>query len=384
MAKKALAIKAKDDAISEEMRVLYVALTRPKEKLIIVGRQKDVNKKMAEKQKVLEAYSLEKTEKINPYLLEKYRTYLEWLELVYLKEGAANTKNIFSVDIIKKSDLKKDGIAEMEEENIYEKILQIANNKNSEEDKKQKEEINRILQWMYAYNSLNGVPTKTSVTKIKELSNIEQMQENTQKVKFNISEENTKIKVSITDKPKFLNESENTKITNAQKGTLMHLCVQKMDEKQEYDLQSINDMIDELKSKELITELEAKNINVNKLLQYTKSDLWEELRQAKEMHKEQPFYINIKASQIYDNIEEKQDENILVQGVIDLYFIDKNDKLVLVDYKTDYVENGKENELIEKYKKQLEIYENALEQALNTKVDKVGLYSLYLNRFFSI
>ena len=116
---------------------------------------------------------------------------------------------------------------------------------------------------MYGYNSLNGVPTKTSVTKIKELSSIEQMQENTQKVKFNISEENTKIKASITDKPKFLNENKNTKITNAQKGTLMHLCVQKMNEKQEYDLQTINAMIDELKAKELITELEAQNINVN-------------------------------------------------------------------------------------------------------------------------
>ncbi|MGN1327843.1 MAG: helicase-exonuclease AddAB subunit AddA, partial [Clostridia bacterium] len=147
LAKKALAIKAKDDAISEEMRVLYVALTRPKEKLIIVGRQKDVNKKMAEKQKVLEAYSLEKSEKINPYLLEKYRTYLDWLELVYLKEGTANTKNIFSVDIIQKSDLIKNDATSAEEENIYEKILQIANSKNSEEDKRQKDEINKILQW---------------------------------------------------------------------------------------------------------------------------------------------------------------------------------------------------------------------------------------------
>ena len=381
LAKKALAIKAKDDAISEEMRVLYVALTRPKEKLIIVGRQKDVNKKMAEKQKILEAYSLEENKKINPYLLEKYKTYLDWLELVYLKEGTANTKDIFSVNIVQKSDLRKNGIIEAEEENIYEKILNIVNNKNSEEDKKQKREINEILQWMYEYNSLNGVPTKTSVTKIKELTNIEQILQNTPSVKFDISEENTKIKSSITNKPKFLNENENTKLTNAQKGTLMHLCVQKMDERQEYNLQAINDMIEELKAKELITPIESKNINVDKLLQYTKSGLWEELREAKEIHKEQPFYINIKASQIYDNINEKEDENILVQGVIDLYFIDKNGKLVLVDYKTDYVEDGKENELIEKYKKQLEIYKNALEQALNRKVDKVGIYSLYLSRF---
>ncbi len=56
LAKKALAIKAKEEAISEEMRVLYVALTRAKEKLIVVGRQKDVNKKMQEKNKLIEIY----------------------------------------------------------------------------------------------------------------------------------------------------------------------------------------------------------------------------------------------------------------------------------------------------------------------------------------
>ena len=74
LAKKALAIKAKEESISEEMRVLYVALTRAKEKLIIVGRQKDVNKKLAEKQKILETY---KTDKISPYILKNYKTYLD-------------------------------------------------------------------------------------------------------------------------------------------------------------------------------------------------------------------------------------------------------------------------------------------------------------------
>ena len=73
LAKKALAIKAKNEAISEEMRVLYVALTRAKEKLIVVGRQKYVNKKMSEKQAILDIY-LEDNKKINSYLLEKYKT----------------------------------------------------------------------------------------------------------------------------------------------------------------------------------------------------------------------------------------------------------------------------------------------------------------------
>ena len=74
LAKKALAIKAKEEAISEEMRVLYVALTRAKEKLIVVGRQKDVNKKMQEKNKLIEIYKAEDAGKINDYLLKKYKT----------------------------------------------------------------------------------------------------------------------------------------------------------------------------------------------------------------------------------------------------------------------------------------------------------------------
>ena len=123
---------------------------------------------------------------------------------------------------------------------------------------------------------------------------------------------------------------------------------------------------------------EAENINISKLQGYTKSDLWQELKNAKEIQKEKAFYINVKASRMYD-ISKENDENILVQGIIDLYYIDKDGKLVLVDYKTDYVEAGKENELVEKYKEQLYLYKDALEKALNRKVDRMWIYSLYLN-----
>jgi ATP-dependent helicase/nuclease subunit A len=95
---------------------------------------------------------------------------------------------------------------------------------------------------------------------------------------------------------------------------------------------------------------------------------------ALEIHKEMPFYTYIPANEVYD-IEEK--ENILVQGIMDLYFIDEAGKLVLVDYKTDYVQN--KEELIEKYKVQLEIYKKALEESLAKKVDEVYLYSIFLN-----
>lgn len=343
LAKKALAIKAKNEAISEEMRILYVALTRAKEKLIIVGRQKDVNKKMSEKQKLLEIYSTIDDNKINPYLLQKYKTYLDWLELIYLKEGVANTKNLFTVNINKRE--KTSVKIENEVEDISEKIIEESNKNNDEQEK---EKIKEILNWQYKHQSIEGIPTKTSVSKLKE----EREQE-----------------IQITQEPKFINEEAKTKLTGAQKGTLIHLCLQKMRETEEYNLEKITELIEGLKDKE-------------KLLEYTNSQLWTELKQAKEIHKEHPFYINIKASRIYNQINKEDDEDILVQGVIDLFFIDKDDKLILVDYKTDYVQH--ENELVEKYKGQIDLYKEALEQSLDKKVDKMCIYSVYLNKLIEI
>ena len=356
LAKKALAIKAKNEAISEEMRILYVALTRAKEKLIIVGRQKDVNKKMSEKQKLLEIYSTIDDNKINPYLLQKYKTYLDWLELIYLKEGVANTKNLFTVNINKRE--KTSVKIENEVEDISEKIIEESNKNNDEQEK---EKIKEILNWQYKHQSIEGIPTKTSVSKLKEKREQE---------------------VQITQEPKFINEEVKTKLTGAQKGTLIHLCLQKMRETEEYNLEKITELIEGLKDKEIITEIEAQNIDKEKLLEYTNSQLWTELKQAKEIHKEHPFYINIKASRIYNQINKEDDEDILVQGVIDLFFIDKDDNLILVDYKTDYVQN--ENELIEKYKGQLDLYKEALEQSLDKKVDRMCIYSVYLNKLIEI
>ena len=175
----------------------------------------------------------------------------------------------------------------------------------------------------------------------------------------------------------------------------MHLCFQKLDEHKDYNKQMLQEMIDDMVRRRLITELEGKAINMYKLLAYTKSDLFNELRNAKKVYKEQPFYISLTADEVYGN---GVDDNILVQGIIDLYFINQAGEVVLVDYKTDYVEKGKENELVyktdyvekgkenelvEKYKKQLEIYKKALEQALGKSVDKCYIYSVYLEKMLS-
>lgn len=159
----------------------------------------------------------------------------------------------------------------------------------------------------------------------------------------------------------------------------MHLCIQKLNEKEEYTLEKLKEMTEMLQAKAIITELEKKAINIPKLYEYTKSHLWKELKEAKQIEKEKPFYINLSAKELNPN---NPDEMVLVQGVIDLYYISKQDELILVDYKTDFVKE--ENELILKYQEQLKIYQRALEKALNRKVNHIYLYSVYLNKEIEI
>ena len=105
------------------------------------------------------------------------------------------------------------------------------------------------------------------------------------------------------------------------------------------------------------------------------------MKNSKEIYKEKPFFINIPANKIY---ETKVEETILVQGIIDLYFIDENDKLILVDYKTDYVPENREEYLVEKYRKQLDLYKLAIEEALEKEVNEIYIYSTYLNKEIEI
>ena len=351
-----------NENISEEMRILYVALTRAKEKLIITGVSSDYIKKIEDIEKQVEMYP-KKNDKINYILLKKYKSYLDWILLVYLYEKN-NTNELIELNKIEPKKIINTKKQEVKENNSNQ-VINLLDNK--EVDKKQLEYIKNKIEYEYKNKLSTITPTKTSVTKIK------QMKEKQVGIDFESLEEQD---ISFK-KPKFLQDEKEEKITGAQKGTLIHLCMQKLNTNEEYDIQKIKNLIHNLELKKIITEKEADSINPYKILEFTKSNIWNQLKYAKEIYKEKPFYINIHAKEIY---EQDIEEDILVQGIIDLYYIDKDDKLVLLDYKTDYVEDRDETELIRKYKKQLELYKNALEEALRKKVDRVYIYSVYLGK----
>ena len=309
--KEAIKLKVKLETLSEEQRILYVALTRAKEKLIITGLNKDIEKDFKKKVEQLQIYA-KKNDAIDYKLIKKYKTYLDWLELVFLN-NENNITEIAELYTHTKEELEK----QFEKQTIKneKKINEIINEKI--EDNRKTKKIEEALNWEYKYKESIGIPTKTAVTKI----NLEE-----------------KTKVELTEVPKFMEKER--KISSAEKGTLMHLCIQRLNEKQIYTKEKIEQMIQDLVLKEIITDTEAKAIDKEKLYQYTKSDLWKNLTKAKEIHKEQPFYINILAKEIYDNVQ--TEETILVQGIIDLYYISEDNKLILIDYKTDNVKKIEE------------------------------------------
>ena len=363
LAKEAIKIVTKREVLAEEMRVLYVALTRAKEKLVITGIEKDVNDSIDSKQKELEIYKDNIENKMNPNLVGKYKSYIDWIELVYLKN---KDKDIMKFNIINKKDILKDKAEEKESDiDILKEI------KNRATSKENMDKIKQELEWKYKYEESVELPSELSVSKIKELKNNKQRQNYNQNHNHNQE-------VSFA-KPNFL--IEKTELTGAEKGTIMHLCLQKLNHKEEYDLEKLKRMVKSLVEKEIILPKEAESVNYNKILEFLKSDIWKEMKEAKLVEQEKPFYFNIKANEIYDV---KSEEDILVQGIIDLYYINKNDELVLVDYKTDYVENNDEESLKEKYDIQLAIYKKALEKALDRKVDKVYIYSTWLARVITI
>lgn len=289
--------------------------------------------------------------------------------LVYLKNDK-KAKNIIDLEVVNKQNLHESGENEENEKTIH--FV-----KKSEEYKID-EEIKTQLEWEYPYKTSCNIPTMTTVSKIKEieLENVGGVGFISDQKKREIQSETKQFKQEKRI-PEFMKEQE--KVTKARIGTVVHLVLQKLNEKEDYNIEKIENLIKSIVQKGLITQKESEAINKNDILLYTKSDLSNSLKHAKQIYKETPFYFDISAKEI---IKEDIEEKVLVQGIIDLYYIDKDDKLVLVDYKTDFVK--KEEELVTKYQKQLEIYKRALQEALGKKVDRVCIYSIHLQKMIDM
>ena len=355
-AKDAIKVIIKNENIAEEMRILYVALTRAKEKLIITGVSKDLKKDFEEKKDVLKIYE-KNSKKINPILLKKYISYLDWIELVYLKNNMS--------DILKLNEYKKDDVinkGNTQEEKIREFNFSKEINLN---------EYDNIFNWEYANILKTKLPIKSTVSKVKQMS-YSLVDDNS--VDFN-KLTNSSVVGLEEETPSFVKENDIINVSSSRRGTLMHLVLESLDFKKEYSFEDIEELKKELVCKNKILPEEVKVIDIKKIEQFLKSDLANIIRKCKITQKEKAFCLKINLSDIMNT---NSDEKILVQGIIDLYGITEDNKIILVDYKTDYIQD--ENELINKYRIQLELYKKALEEGLEKVVSETYIYSLYLNK----
>jgi len=236
------------------------------------------------------------------------------------------------------------------------------------------EEVNRRLSYRYPLKASTILKSNISVSDLKK-KNIEEDYE---------VEEIYKEKVIIT--PKFIQERKG--LTPAERGTAVHFVMKKIDLNRVSSVKEIEEQLQELFDGEFLLKEELKAINPYKILNFFKSNLGRKMLElnenGKKIYIEVPFYTEISSLEIDNTLDDKyKDEKVRLQGIIDCFF-EYNEDLILLDYKTDYVKDGDEDTLKEKYKKQLDYYSDAIFKMTGKKVSYKYLYSFSLEKEIQI
>lgn len=377
IAKEALKCKINIENISEEMRILYVALTRAKEKLIITASIKDIEQHL---HKWSSNISNEKM--VSKYDILNGKNYLDWMMPAVIKhrdlESIREKYNIstgISIEDESKWAVKtwiRDDINF--EKHEKEGIREILNNIDlSQSDTEYYDQIQNKLNFEYPYLGVVKKAASISVTEIKK----RQEEYDEQDESSSLYRRKTTLK-----KPKFLSETQaKEKITGARRGTIVHLIMEVLDFDKVNTESEIRAQIEDLIKRRVITEKESKVLSPRKILRFFKSPIAKRILSSKFVKREQKIYTQVKMNDIYindkvfkNNREIYEDESVMLRGVIDLYF-EEDDGLVILDYKTDWIddENNKK-EIIHRYKKQLDIYAEVLSTLTGKKIKEKYLY----------
>lgn len=333
------------EGLGEELRILYVALTRAKEKLIIMGSGKNLDK--------WEDGSVEIGE--NSFLALMAPTIIK------------NQGKLFDVQFINAVDSEVEHIIEETGRQFAKEELIIGAKNASDEIYSQ---LKERLDFEYPYRNLAKLYTKTSVSELK-LAHIEEDTDAVHPFEENLPQEYI---------PSFAGGEQETKGTargTAYHNMLQHLNFAKVlsadNIRAEYESQR-----DTIVERGKMSSEDVSVIFTDKIVSFLKSDLAKRMGEAERsgnLFKEQPFVIGISADKV--NEEFPSDETVLIQGVIDAFFIE-NGEVVLLDYKTDRVDTAEE--LITRYKTQLDYYEEAVARITGLKVKEKVIYSLRLNQ----
>ena len=339
--KKAIFVKENKESIGEEIRVLYVALTRAKEKIFMTGM---LPKELPAKDDL----SFVDIMKANSFMNMVYPLIKEQSDLFTVKKITPADMNINEILDDAEREIKKNSLKEIKAASEFE-------------------------EFKYPHNSLAGMFVKTTVSELKKAAYLE-----------NEDGENTLYHEEEVRVPKIISDTE-TENGGAKRGSAYHRVMELMDFEHIYE----GDIAANLKAHRkkmtdnlFIYEEDDALVREDKILKFLDTDLAKRMSEAAKKEKlylEQPFVLSVPANEV--NKEFPDTEKVLVQGVIDVYF-EEDGKLILMDYKTDRVDAAEE--LIKRYKTQLDYYSEALSRLEKKPVAEVLIYSFALGEVITV
>lgn len=354
-----------NENLSEEERVLYVALTRAREKLIMVGCMKDAYKHMSKYD------SIAVNDKPFPAdVLLDAKCFFDWILPSVLSINRDNptyvgtyktedTAFVLSICDSHTLDLSDAYISESDSDSALNLRIGDSNDALITSD-----ELYKKFTYIYPGYS-DDIPSAFTVTELKEFYN-------------RIDNEEQYSYISV---PPLKLRNSDGEDHSLRKGTVTHLLLKYMDFSKIGSLSDIELLIDEMINKKFIAKDDALLVDTASLLNLVNSNIGNEIRLSPAVYREFPFKI-LKASKDVSDKFKNSDETIVIQGAIDLFFENSRGNFTLVDYKTDKSDN--EEQIKANYKNQILIYKDAIEQITGKKCDECYICLLNNNKIIKI
>ena len=350
--KNVLARKLNADSMGEELRVLYVALTRAEEKLILTGTCKEDKLPREDAAQGAYGYSALRLQEASSY----YDLVLPAWQSVGRRLQICTQEELLQAELVRAS------LGYNSRQKLFEEA--------GKEPEAAELALCERLQKPYAHENLAGLFVKTTVSELKK----EGMQEEAAEGLTLFSEEEV-----VPYLPQFVREQEET-VSGTTRGSAYHRLLEifPFERQETWTAAKIRTVIEECKTDRRLSEEYAAAINVYKIRAFLQTPLAARMAKAarsNRLHREQPFVLGLSANRL--NTDFPEDETVLIQGIIDVY-LEEEDGIVLADYKTDLVKDPKE--LILRYRVQLDYYEEALVRLTGKCVKEKLIYSFGLEQ----
>lgn len=362
--KSAVSQKLIQETISEELRVLYVAMTRAREKLYMIGTVKDAQK------------AVEGWQAVSDELLAG-----GWYSYSY-EAGLKNYFDMVMPAVLLPQNLRKGTFQivefKKEELQVSDDISMEVSQAETDISKEAGQELEKLPDYPYADEPV--MKPKVTVSELKKMQQDSDFAETAympESLKQAVDEQNEDELL-----PEFIAGRKKT-LQGSRRGTAYHRVMECMDYDTEPENTAVKAFLKRLVEEEKLTKQQADSIRVSDIVAFMKNPLFERMKRAKQagvFHTEQPFVFIDLPEQSDTNQPDKNNGGQLIQGVIDVYF-EEDGSLILVDYKTDKVsKKGGEDELRRRYALQLEYYAKALSQLLQKPVKEKIIYSFSLGK----